>query len=218
MPLTGSACLVALDQIQQSYDALTGGHGSGGCSSVPRLLVSTLATTQLSTPAALSCPLTISLNQFDKDTLQPLAKTHFGQSVKSISHVGGFACRGIRGNPAIPSEHAFANALDITGFTLADGRSISVTQYWHSPDPTGQFLRDIAAGAARHFATVLTPDYDSRHASHFHFGHQVPKDTLDTLANLLSKDLYKGDARSGSRSPIDTNTGPIGAAPNTGEF
>ncbi len=214
-PLTGAACLVALDRIQQSYQAVAA--ASGRCGGEHHLRVRELGRTTLSSPATLSCPLLVSLNQFDSSTLQPLAKTHFAQPVAAIAHVGGYACRGVRGNPEIPSQHAFANALDITEFTLADGTAISVSQHWHAPGPAGRFLRQVASGAGRHFTTVLTPDYDSRHADHFHFGHRARPDAVDALANLLSKELYKGDARPAHRTSGGAGAGPSGSAADAGQ-
>ncbi|HZW16829.1 MAG TPA: extensin family protein, partial [Brevundimonas sp.] len=69
-------------------------------------------------------------------------------------------------------EHARANALDIAGVTLADGRTVSVAGDWDGEGRRGQegraFLKRIRTGACRVFSTVLTPDYNEAHADHLH--------------------------------------------------
>ena len=55
----------------------------------------------------------------------------FGARVVEIKQISAYSCRGMNGNPnAHISEHAFGNALDVAGFTLADGRYISVQNGW----------------------------------------------------------------------------------------
>jgi hypothetical protein len=103
--------------------------------------------------------------------VQPMAQEMFGQRVTSIQTFGSYACRNIVGNPLwkdIRSEHASANALDISGFTLAGGRQISVAQHWRGTGVEGRFLRAIQAQACRYFHVVLGPDYNAAHHNHFH--------------------------------------------------
>jgi hypothetical protein len=66
------------------------------------------------------------------------------------------------------SEHGHANALDVSGFVLADGRTISVKGGWRGDERERVFLRNVRAGACEHFTTVLSPDYDRAHHDHFH--------------------------------------------------
>ena len=66
------------------------------------------------------------------------------------------------------SEHAFGNALDVAGFTLADGRTITVKNGWHgSPEEQG-FLHDVQLYACQTFTTVLAPGYNPEHYNHIH--------------------------------------------------
>jgi hypothetical protein len=103
--------------------------------------------------------------------VQPLAQDMFGQRVTSIQTFGSYACRNIIGNPLwrdIRSEHATANALDISAFTLANGRQISVAQHWKGTGVEGRFLRAAHARACRYFHVVLGPEYNAAHHNHFH--------------------------------------------------
>lgn len=116
-----------------------------------------------------SCPVAAGLAIFERQVLQPAARRHFGQSIASIDHAGSFSCRRIGGGETGRySEHATADAVDITGFTLADGRRVSVLAEWNSPGPPGRFLREVRDGACTMFATVLSPDYNRAHEDHFH--------------------------------------------------
>ena len=67
------------------------------------------------------------------------------------------------------SEHAFGNALDIGGFVLSDGRTISVVRDWTRGDEqTQSFLRDVQGGACDRFTTVLAPGSNAFHYNHIH--------------------------------------------------
>ncbi len=72
------------------------------------------------------------------------------------------------------SRHATANALDIAGFTLANGKRISVLRQWqdadatNGPGPDALLLKEAHRGACRFFNGVLGPDYNAVHSDHFH--------------------------------------------------
>ena len=67
------------------------------------------------------------------------------------------------------SEHAVANAIDIRGFVLDDGRIVSLARHWSSAKgPEAAFLREVNDGACRFFNAVLGPDYNAAHRDHFH--------------------------------------------------
>jgi hypothetical protein len=104
--------------------------------------------------------------------VQPLAMSLFGQRVASVQNFGTYSCRNIVGNPFwkdARSEHATANALDIGGFTLADGRQISVLRDWRKGGPESEFLRGAHDRSCRYFRVSLGPDFNEAHRNHFHF-------------------------------------------------
>ena len=117
-----------------------------------------------------SCPVAAALALWERDVVQPAARRHFGERVSRIDHAGSFNCRRLYGRAEGPySEHATADAVDILGFGLADGRRVSVLRDWRG-DPTERaFLREVRDGACDLYATVLSPDYNAAHADHFHF-------------------------------------------------
>lgn len=123
-------------------------------------------------PAApvVSCPLAAAWALFERHTLQPAARQHFGVPVRSVRHFGTYACRNVNHRPAgRRSEHATANAIDVSGFALADGREVSLARHWSGPGAEAAFLRDVRDGACRWFRAVLGPDHDAAHRDHFHF-------------------------------------------------
>lgn len=118
----------------------------------------------------LECPMAASLVMFEAHVLQPASREVFGEPVTAVSHYGSYACRNTYGRESGRlSQHARANALDVSGFRLADGRTISLVDHWADDTGKGEFLRRVRDGACRWFGGVLGPDYNAAHADHFHF-------------------------------------------------
>jgi hypothetical protein len=119
--------------------------------------------------ATLACPLVSALDQWISEAVQPAAMHWFGQPVVEIRQISAYSCRGMNGDPnAHISEHAFGNALDIAGFTLADGYKFSVEKGWHGRPEEQGFLRDVEASACSQFTTVLAPGSNRFHYNHIH--------------------------------------------------
>ncbi|WP_240636123.1 extensin family protein [Caldimonas tepidiphila] len=87
-----------------------------------------------------------------------------------LEHYGSYACRNVYGRTeGRRSRHATADALDVAGFVLADGRRIRVQQHWHEGDDVAaRFLREVHRGACRFFDGVLGPGYNVAHRDHLH--------------------------------------------------
>nr|WP_178121435.1 MULTISPECIES: extensin family protein [unclassified Pseudomonas] len=123
----------------------------------------------LSSSFLASCPLAVAFALFERHSLQPAAQAVFGQAVTRVDHLGSFACRNMYGRAeGRLSQHASANALDIAGFRLADGRSINVLKDWPGEGANARFLRQVRDRACNDFNVVLSPDYNAAHRNHFH--------------------------------------------------
>ena len=123
----------------------------------------------VSPPATLTCPLISALDSWVSGGVQPAAMRWFGQPVIEIKQISAYSCRSMNGQTGAPiSEHAFGNALDIAGFTLADGRKVTVREGWYGLPADRAFLHDVQAAACRLFATVLAPGSNVFHADHIH--------------------------------------------------
>ncbi|MFN2408932.1 MAG: extensin family protein, partial [Halomonas sp.] len=118
-----------------------------------------------------SCPLALAWVMFERHALQPSAEDILDTRVRQVDHVGSFACRNVYGRESgRRSEHATAEALDVTGFRLANGERITLLDDWGNDGPAGEFLSDIRDDACDFFGNTLGPDYNAAHADHFHFG------------------------------------------------
>lgn len=133
-----------------------------------------IAATELRLPlsparVAPSCPVAAGLIAWQSHVVQPAALGILGVWVRRIEHLGSYSCRRLYGrSDAIWSEHATADAIDISGFVLSDGTRISVLNDWDDDGDKGAFLRAVRDGGCRVFSTVLSPDYNAAHADHLH--------------------------------------------------
>lgn len=168
------ACRAALAQAGMTMapveDRVTGpGCGFGNAFRIARSSVA------VGDAFTLSCRAALSLALWERHSLQPAARAHLGSEVDRIEHLGSYACRNLYGREdARRSRHATADAIDIAGLVLADGRRLRLLDDWTAPpgeatDPEAAFLRSIRDGACTWFDGVLGPDYNAAHADHFHF-------------------------------------------------
>jgi hypothetical protein len=91
-----------------------------------------------------NCRMAAALGKWVKTTLQPNARERLKSDVVRIVGSYGYSCRNIYNLPnAKLSQHALANAIDIGGFELANGRTVRVLKGW------GMTARDIKAAKAK---------------------------------------------------------------------
>ena len=118
----------------------------------------------------MDCSMIPALEAWLNEVVQPIAQARFGQPVATLSAFGAYSCRTVDNIPGAQlSEHSFGNAIDVSGFKLADGRVISVVGDWKKADTQeAAFLHEVHAGACQHFTTVLGPGSDAYHYNHIH--------------------------------------------------
>jgi len=89
--------------------------------------------------ATLNCRTVARIHQWVEEKVQPAAMATLQSRVVRIRNVSSYTCRN-RNNAKTGklSHHSFGNALDIAGFELADGRTVSVLKDW------GPVKRDVA--------------------------------------------------------------------------
>ena len=120
----------------------------------------------------MSCDLAAAFAMWMAHEVQPAAAEILNAEVKSVRHMGTYACRNIAGSASLAkfrSQHARANAIDVGAFVLSNGRSISVAKNWKGNDAEAQFLKRIHARSCRYFRVSLSPNFNAAHANHFHF-------------------------------------------------
>lgn len=147
-------------------------NGKGACGVAKPLKVKALGdgTISIGPDATIGCPMTVALERWMQESVQPAAIAWFGVPVTEIKQVSAYYCRTRNSQHGAPlSEHAFGNALDVAGFTLLDGRTFTVLKDWKGGDHnTRGFLREVYAQGCNYFKTTLGPGV-KYHADHFHF-------------------------------------------------
>jgi len=118
----------------------------------------------------MDCPMVAALNDWLDSVVQPAAMARFGVPVSELDVFGAYSCRSIDNMAGRRlSEHAFGNAVDVSGFVLADGRKIVIVRDWGAAGAQeAAFLREAEGGACGLFTTVLAPGADRFHYNHFH--------------------------------------------------
>jgi len=164
-------CLADLRQLHVSFQVLPDRETGPGCG-----LAGTVQLVDIGVPvanlAAVRCGEARAFIGWTRNAVAPAAYQMLGSELARIDSMGSYACRNVVGSTRGPirrSGHAIANAIDVGGFVLKDGRRITVLNDWNSPDPqVRQFLQTIRGSACKRFGTVLSPDYNAAHRNHLH--------------------------------------------------
>jgi hypothetical protein len=126
-------------------------------------------TASVGEPFSLTCRTAVALALWEHHVVQPAAERHFASPVGKLEHFGSYSCRNVYNRPeGTRSRHATAEALDVAGFVLEDGRRIRVLRDWPGDSAESRFLRDVRDGACKFFDAVLSPDYNAAHRDHLH--------------------------------------------------
>jgi hypothetical protein len=91
-------------------------------------------------PMLMNCPMVVALSRWMEKTVQPAARATLGSPVARIAG-SGYSCRNLYNLPnERRSQHAYADAIDLPVFYLADGRRVDLATGW------GPTRRDLVAG------------------------------------------------------------------------
>lgn len=95
---------------------------------------------------------------------------HDKTRIKTVNFSTSYSCRNVdNAKTGNLSFHAFADALDLMGFGLEDGRTISIAPGFNgTPEQGRDILHFTRDAACTHFMTVLSPDADSFHQDNMH--------------------------------------------------
>jgi hypothetical protein len=119
--------------------------------------------------ATLGCPMVPAIERWVQYVVEPAARRYLGMPLAELKVAASYSCRARNHRwGGWLSEHGHANAVDIAGFVLVDGRTIAVRTGWWGYMRERAFLRAVHRGACDEFTTVLGPDADSYHRNHFH--------------------------------------------------
>jgi hypothetical protein len=241
-----AACTTELKDLTLDYEPLSP-IKQGSCGAPAPILLKSIGNEPkvvIEPAATITCPVARALAAWLEKSVQPEAKARFGSPVTLLRSAAAYSCRNRNGaSVGLLSEHALANAFDVSEFVFASGQRITVGDDWPKvlkpeatavakseqketdapesksessgsesksksgdaskssvskpkdsntsevtkaeapaekppspppvaeepkPDPTSVFLHKVHDGACQAFGTVLGPDADAAHKSHFH--------------------------------------------------
>jgi hypothetical protein len=162
-----ASCSMALARAGVAVKPLPRQAARPGCIRDGTVLVSRLSEARMR-DEEMRCDVALRLYLLERHAIQPLARKLFSAGVSEIMHFGSYSCRTMRGSSRRMSEHASANAFDISGFKLGNGRLITLKKDWTADSAAARFLREVRASSCNLFNMTLSPDYNADHADHFH--------------------------------------------------
>lgn len=169
-------CHGQLQMANASFTPLPDRYLGGGCTQLGsvRLANIDLARTssqgrdlELANLGPVTCNIAAKFTGWAQYGVARAAEQILGSPLMKIETMGSYNCRKIAGSNKL-SEHAHANAIDISAFVLADGRQITVQHGWNGNATERKFLHVVRDSACKRFLTVLSPDYNQAHYNHFH--------------------------------------------------
>ena len=169
-PFSNNAeCLVKLKQQDVAFRHQASFSEPMGCNVEHAVRLARIGETKLDNAPLLTCRMALQISKFERRTLQPIAQRILGARVIRLKHIGTYNCRSMRQYQGLLSQHAFANAIDVSGFVLDDGRVINVEKDWNGAGRKSRFLKAINSSACSSFRVSVTPDGDANHFNHIHW-------------------------------------------------
>ena len=167
-PSAPSACQLRLAKVAV-FQALGTLIGPGDCGApdavqLQAVVLPDQTKVAVTPPATLRCPMAEQMANWLRDDVAPtLAES--GPPLRVLDNFDSYECRGRnRVRAAALSEHGRADALDVRGFRLADGRELGLTDVNVAKD----LRQKVRSSACARFSTVLGPGSDGYHEEHVH--------------------------------------------------
>jgi len=165
-------CLSDLGARQAAFTPLPDQYYGAGCSTISTVRLLSLRSDStdldLTNLGPVTCALADRFAGWARFGVDRAARQVLGSPLVRIETMGSYSCRNVAGSDH-RSAHATGNAVDVSGFVLADGRRITVLGNWFAGTPQERsFLHVIEASACKRFGTVLSPDYNAAHHNHLH--------------------------------------------------
>ncbi|MEP3181524.1 MAG: extensin family protein [Lentilitoribacter sp.] len=169
----GATCAVALKSAGNFVELPTKTDGQL-CGIKDHVLLSGIGGTRVK-PVNTRCQTALRVAMWTEHVIQPAAQRNLNTLVTETHHLSSYNCREIRttGNNSAKrmSTHATAEAIDIQGFSFANGARTTLLEHWGDGSTKSKFLKEVRDGACDWFRVTLSPEYNSLHADHFHLQH-----------------------------------------------
>lgn len=138
-----------------------------GCGIPEAVRVKSVSGVGLSQQSLMDCTTAKALNRWVNNGVKPALRSK-GRVVQ-LRVAAHYACRTRNNQPgARISEHGKGRAIDISGFQMDDGQTITVLEHWNARG-FRTAMRKMHRTACGPFGTVLGPESDRFHRDHFHF-------------------------------------------------
>lgn len=126
-------CTKILAGLPLDYEALAP-IKEGMCGAPAPILLKALGSepkVEIDPPATVTCALAAGLSAWLSKTVQPEARALLGAPVVKLHNATSYACRNRYAGETTPlSEHALANALDVSEFVFQSGERVTVLANW----------------------------------------------------------------------------------------
>nr|WP_232372234.1 extensin family protein [Acuticoccus mangrovi] len=168
-PGDDDTCIDALKAAGAAF-TIAGALEEEACGAPRVVRMKTVGGISLGTETVLRCPAALALARWVSEVVAPSARLHLAEDVATVAVGTTYQCRMRRtGATSVRlSEHAFANAIDVSGVVLADGERVMVKPRPDSAEAARAFQAAIRGGACALFTTVLGPTTNALHDDHLH--------------------------------------------------
>ena len=138
-----------------------------GCGIENAVRVTSIGGVALSQASVMECNTAKTLNHWVKTDVDRVLGIR-GGGLEELQIAAHYVCRTRNHQSGAKiSEHGKGRAIDITAFNFADGSALSVEEHW-GKGRNGRLLKRLHKSACGPFGTVLGPESDRFHQSHFH--------------------------------------------------
>ena len=209
-PTPPSACQTRLAKIAV-FQALGTLVGPGDCGApdavqLQAVVLPDQTKVTLTPPATLRCAMAEQVTEWVRDDVAP-SLAHSGPPLRALDNFNSYECRGRnRVRAAALSEHGRADALDVRGFRLADGREFRLVDINVAKD----WREKTRASACARFSTVLGPGSDGYHEEHIHLDLAERRNGYK-LCQWEIREPPPAQAESAASSPDETDAAEISA-------
>ncbi len=167
-----ASCISNLSATGARFNPLPDTYAAPGCNKLGTVQLSALAGDNsqfgISNIGAVQCRVAGAFGEWARFGVDRAARQILGSPLARIETMGSYACRNVAGSTR-RSAHSRAEAIDVSGFVLEDGRRVSLVEDWDGGTAAErEFLRVVHSSACKRFGTVLGPEYNRAHADHFH--------------------------------------------------
>ncbi|WP_409457214.1 MULTISPECIES: extensin family protein [unclassified Rhizobium] len=167
-----SECVKELQALGVVFTDLSRIDDGNGCGiDKPIKVTEALPGIKLKPDGVFRCPVALALARWMKGTVIPAAAIAASDQgrITTINQASSYICR-LRNSAETGkiSEHARGNAVDIASFSFEKGEDIAVKPRREDSTLIGAFQRTVSAAGCLYFTTVLDPESDAAHETHFH--------------------------------------------------